>query len=57
MVTLAHALNLDVIAEGVETLEQSESLSSYGCTRFQGGYFGRPMPLQQLLAAMTAKSR
>ena len=57
IVTLAHALNLDVIAEGVETLEQSERLSSYGCTRFQGFYFGRPMPLQQLLAAMTAKSR
>jgi EAL domain-containing protein (putative c-di-GMP-specific phosphodiesterase class I) len=57
IVTLAHALNLDVIAEGVETLEQSERLSSYGCTRFQGYYFGRPMPLEQLLAAMTAKSR
>lgn len=57
IVTLGHALNLEVIAEGVETLEQSERLSSYGCTRFQGYYFGRPMPLEQLLAAMTAKSR
>jgi predicted signal transduction protein with EAL and GGDEF domain len=57
IVTLAHALNLEVIAEGVETLEQSERLSSYGCTRFQGYYFGRPMPLEQLLAAMTTKSR
>lgn len=50
IVSLAHALKLDVIAEGVETLEQSERLSSFGCTRFQGYYFGRPVPLEQLFA-------
>ncbi|MFG0721647.1 EAL domain-containing protein [Pseudomonas sp. GLN_6] len=51
IVSLAHALKLDVIAEGVETQAQCERLSSYGCTCFQGYYFGRPVPLEQLFAA------
>ena len=56
IVSLAHALKLDVIAEGVETLEQSERLSSFGCTRFQGYYFGRPVPLEQLFAAQPVQA-
>ncbi|WP_324288928.1 EAL domain-containing protein [Pseudomonas sp. SL4(2022)] len=51
IVSLAHALKLDVIAEGVETQAQCDRLSSFGCTCFQGYYFGRPVPLEQLFAA------
>jgi len=57
IVSLARALKLEVIAEGVESLEQCERLSSFGCTRFQGYYFGRPVPLEQLLVGEVVESR
>ncbi|WP_187758246.1 MULTISPECIES: EAL domain-containing protein [Limnospira] len=40
---LAQALNLDAIAEGVETFEQLEQLRSLGCEYAQGYYFQRPI--------------
>jgi len=42
VIDLAGALSLITLAEGVETLEQYELLKQYGCTRFQGYYFGKP---------------
>jgi len=45
IVTLAHSLGLNVIAEGVETEAQSQFLTASGCRDFQGYFFGRPMPL------------
>ncbi|MBX3617101.1 MAG: EAL domain-containing protein [Nitrosomonas sp.] len=39
---MAHSLNMDVIAEGVETDEQVAILTQQGCKRFQGYYFYRP---------------
>ena len=44
IVAMAHALNLSVTAEGVETKEQLSSLTSLGCERVQGYYLARPMP-------------
>ncbi|WLS07984.1 EAL domain-containing protein [Shinella sumterensis] len=41
---MAHVLEFAVVAEGVETLEQLGLLRSFGCTAFQGYYFGRPVP-------------
>ncbi len=43
IIVMAHALNLTVIAEGVETLEQLEFLKSSRCEEFQGYYFSRPI--------------
>ncbi|MFD1333448.1 EAL domain-containing protein [Methylopila musalis] len=44
IVNLGHSLNLDVIAEGVETAAQVGHLRAEGCDEVQGFYFGRPMP-------------
>lgn len=50
VIAMARALNLSVIAEGVETEEQRLMLSSLGCTRFQGFLFGRPSHAEALLS-------
>ncbi|WP_019689263.1 EAL domain-containing protein [Pseudomonas fluorescens] len=42
---LASSLQLEVIAEGVESQEQYIALLELGCRSFQGYLFGRPMPL------------
>ena len=42
---IARMLDLSVVAEGIETREQFLLLQSFGCTAFQGFYFGRPVPL------------
>jgi EAL domain-containing protein (putative c-di-GMP-specific phosphodiesterase class I) len=41
---LAHALGIEVLAEGVETAAQREFLIAAGFKLAQGFYFGRPMP-------------
>lgn len=43
---LANSLDLDVIAEGVETAAQRDWLVAHGCRRFQGYLFGRPQPVE-----------
>ena len=47
LVSLAHQLNLDTIAEGVETKEEFHLLTSTGCTATQGFYFSHPLPLEE----------
>ncbi|TWT25900.1 EAL domain-containing protein [Planomicrobium sp. CPCC 101110] len=48
IITLAQNLNLNVIAEGVETAEQLEFLLSKNCTIMQGYFFSRPIKAEEL---------
>jgi EAL domain-containing protein (putative c-di-GMP-specific phosphodiesterase class I) len=54
VVALAASLDLDVIAEGVETQAQMEFLFLSGCRVYQGYYFGRPVPIEQFEAALAS---
>jgi EAL domain-containing protein (putative c-di-GMP-specific phosphodiesterase class I) len=47
IVTLGHGLQLDVVAEGVETMEQLAFLQAHGCDEGQGFHFGHPLPLEE----------
>ncbi|HIF9481456.1 sensor domain-containing protein [Photobacterium damselae] len=46
IVELAHSLNLQVVAEGVEDKHQAAFLNSINVDELQGFYFGKPMPIQ-----------
>jgi len=48
LISLARELDLDVVAEGVETQEQWAALVAFGCRRFQGYLFAAPMQAAQL---------
>ena len=47
IVSLAHNLGMDVIAEGIETVTQAEALRALRCRRGQGFLFARPLPAHQ----------
>jgi diguanylate cyclase (GGDEF)-like protein len=46
IINLAHALKLNVVAEGVETEEQLRQLRLLGCDEMQGFVFGKPVPCE-----------
>ncbi|VXB77502.1 EAL domain-containing protein [Massilia sp. 9I] len=48
IISLAHGLRMQVIAEGVETLEQLDYLRGCGCDEVQGHIYSRPEPVQRL---------
>ncbi len=48
IISLAHNLNMDVVAEGIETQEQVEKLIELGCEYGQGYLFSKPLPSQQV---------
>ena len=50
IITLAHSLNLEVVAEGVETQAQQDFLIAQGCDQFQGYLFSPPLMIGELEA-------
>jgi diguanylate cyclase (GGDEF)-like protein/PAS domain S-box-containing protein len=55
VVDLAHALSLQVVAEGVERPEQLEVLRGFGCDLAQGYLFSPPRPASELLPWLAAR--
>lgn len=53
IVEMAHALNLEVVAEGVETEAQLNVLRTLGCEMAQGYWFGRPVPVERMPMYLT----
>jgi EAL domain-containing protein (putative c-di-GMP-specific phosphodiesterase class I) len=47
IIAMAQSLNIDVIAEGVETEEQRQLLLNKNCTHFQGYLLGRPVQIEK----------
>jgi diguanylate cyclase (GGDEF)-like protein/PAS domain S-box-containing protein len=57
IIAMAHSLQLDVIAEGVETSAQRELLEQMGCLRYQGYLYGRPVQVHELQAWVAARGQ
>ncbi|HKL11747.1 MAG TPA: EAL domain-containing protein [Clostridia bacterium] len=53
---IAKNYDLELVAEGVETIEQKDHLSKLGCRVMQGFYFAKPQPLQQSVEMVTTKN-
>ena len=52
IIALGHFFNLTIIAEGVETTAQRDTLISCGCKAFQGFHFGKPGTIEQFEAGL-----
>ena len=57
IIAMAHALELDVVVEGVETEEQLRFAREHGCTDIQGFFFSPPLPAARLEDWVTAWHR
>jgi EAL domain-containing protein (putative c-di-GMP-specific phosphodiesterase class I) len=55
MITLARDMGIQVIAEGVETAEQSDRLKSYQCDRGQGYLFSKPLEAEDTARFLQSK--
>ena len=53
IITLAHELNMSVLAEGVETQDQMEFLEKHGCNAYQGYFYSKPLPIDKLIKLMS----
>lgn len=57
IISMAKALRLQIVAEGVENKDQLEILRELGCDHAQGYYFSRPVPGDEALLMLPAKAR
>lgn len=57
IISLAHSLQISVVAEGVETEGQLEFLRQQHCDEIQGYYFARPMPWDDLVKFLQNQSQ
>ena len=49
IIQLAHALGLEVVAEGIETPDQMTTLAAIGCDKIQGYYYAKPMDFESFI--------
>ncbi|VUD47726.1 Cyclic di-GMP phosphodiesterase Gmr [Thalassocella blandensis] len=56
VISLAHSLGMDTIAEGVESEDECKVLCERGCGYIQGYYFSKPMPAEQFEAWLKART-
>jgi EAL domain-containing protein (putative c-di-GMP-specific phosphodiesterase class I) len=56
VIAMAHALDLEVVAEGVETNEQLAFLTAERCDRVQGFFFSQAIPLASLPAYISQRA-
>ncbi|MDI1307832.1 MAG: EAL domain-containing protein [Methylotenera sp.] len=54
IIAMAKSMELEVIAEGVETKDQQEHLLKIRCKQFQGYLFGKPIPIEEFEASLNA---
>ncbi|HEX8978823.1 MAG TPA: EAL domain-containing protein [Parasulfuritortus sp.] len=54
ILAMSRSLRLHVIAEGVETVDQKDFLHRHGCMAYQGYLFGRPLPVDEFVAHVSA---
>ena len=57
VVTLAHALGITLVAEGVENAATAERLRQFGCDVAQGYLYSRPLPAADTVALLSAHKR
>jgi EAL domain-containing protein (putative c-di-GMP-specific phosphodiesterase class I) len=55
MISMAHALGKQVVAEGVETAEQLDFLRARNCDAVQGFYLARPMPTAEVVELLLSR--
>ena len=55
IITMAHSLKLEVVAEGVETEEQLQFLRTNHCDKMQGYLFSKPLPADELAQLLLKK--
>ncbi|MGO1693351.1 MAG: EAL domain-containing protein, partial [Marinobacter sp.] len=57
IISLAHSLQISVVAEGVETESQLEFLRQQHCDEIQGYYYARPMPWADLVQFLNKRGQ
>ena len=57
VISMAHSLNLQVVAEGVENEAQFNFLRARGCDELQGYFFSKPVPADEMTSMLLARRR
>ena len=52
IIVLGTNLDMEILAEGVETQQELAYLQELGCQQYQGYYFSRPVPFENLLVML-----
>jgi len=57
IVNMGHSLDMEVVAEGVESADQLQALREAGCDQLQGYFFSRPVPAQDFKALLLSSRK